>query len=350
MMNRMRVVVVDDHHHALEPIHQAIRRRVLPFANWTLVHFDAHPDLAFPRDVPAKSVFTPSQLYDVLDASEAGIASFVLPLSFAGHMESLIWVKPPWAQQMTLGDQAFAVGEHIDNGTLCVTSNHSYFVDEAMYAPESELTKKQTLQLTVCELHDSPASSVRPPLGPFVLDICLDYFTTLNPFLHEFEKACGVDDAQVLRHIYGGLQFKNIPPTLSHAQQLEHHRHHTSTMTGMMESQRWRHVDQTNFVASMAHLWRLYNDPSAMPHYFEQFYCMLHRYNADQIELVKWAAPCVDLPHHVNHDIQPMLDSMRAYLASSRERPRLITIATSQTDHYTPPDQCMGRPSSTLST
>ncbi|RHY80337.1 hypothetical protein DYB26_012570, partial [Aphanomyces astaci] len=131
LSKQLRVIVVDDHHHVLEPIHQAIRKRTLPFSNWTLVHFDAHPDLAFPRDIPASCVFTPSALYDALDSSEAGIASFILPLAFAGHMGSLVWVKPP------------------------------------------------SLHLTVCELPQGAAV----PSGPFVLDICLDYFTTLNPFL-----------------------------------------------------------------------------------------------------------------------------------------------------------------------
>ncbi|RHY43274.1 hypothetical protein DYB37_003561 [Aphanomyces astaci] len=102
LSKQLRVIVVDDHHHVLEPIHQAIRKRTLPFSNWTLVHFDAHPDLAFPRDIPASCVFTPSALYDALDSSEAGIASFILPLAFAGHMGSLVWVKPPWANQVSL--------------------------------------------------------------------------------------------------------------------------------------------------------------------------------------------------------------------------------------------------------
>ncbi|ETV76511.1 hypothetical protein H257_09518 [Aphanomyces astaci] len=116
LSKQLRVIVVDDHHHVLEPIHQAIRKRTLPFSNWTLVHFDAHPDLAFPRDIPASCVFTPSALYDALDSSEAGIASFLLPLAFAGHMGSLVWVKPPWANQMAMGNETFTVGEHVDNG------------------------------------------------------------------------------------------------------------------------------------------------------------------------------------------------------------------------------------------
>lgn len=51
---------------------QAIRRRVLPFDRIHVLHFDAHPDLSFPRALDASVVFQPETLYDSLDESVSG--------------------------------------------------------------------------------------------------------------------------------------------------------------------------------------------------------------------------------------------------------------------------------------
>ena len=43
---RVKVVVVEDHHHVLEHIHAALRRQPsLP--SWRMLHIDAHPDCTF---------------------------------------------------------------------------------------------------------------------------------------------------------------------------------------------------------------------------------------------------------------------------------------------------------------
>ena len=39
------VVIVESHQHALEHIHDVLRRKKLFNKNWSMVHFDAHPDL-----------------------------------------------------------------------------------------------------------------------------------------------------------------------------------------------------------------------------------------------------------------------------------------------------------------
>ena len=43
LSERVKIVVVEDHHHVLEHIHAALRRRkFLP--SWRMLHVDAHPD------------------------------------------------------------------------------------------------------------------------------------------------------------------------------------------------------------------------------------------------------------------------------------------------------------------
>ena len=79
---------------------QAIRQRRLPFSHIHVLHVDAHPDLSFSTAIDTDVVFDPETLYDALDDSVAGIAEFLLPLVFAGHVSQITWVKSVWATQV----------------------------------------------------------------------------------------------------------------------------------------------------------------------------------------------------------------------------------------------------------
>eukprot|EP00903_Cladosiphon_okamuranus_P005416 g5402.t2 len=59
---------------------------------------------------------------------------------------------------------------------------------------------------------------------PWVLDICLDYFTTENPFMAELEEHIGKGDAAVVRDFYEKPTFRGAGTPLPHATQLEHER------------------------------------------------------------------------------------------------------------------------------
>lgn len=69
-----------------------------------MVHFDAHPDLMLTPDIPAATCFRPHDLYEALAAAEGGIAEWILPLVYQGHLAKLWWIRPPWARQFVDGD------------------------------------------------------------------------------------------------------------------------------------------------------------------------------------------------------------------------------------------------------
>lgn len=96
------LAVVDYHHHVLPFLHEGIRKRRVPFSRNTLLHFDAHPDLMAPKELNAADVFKPQKLYEALDNSESGIAEFILPTVYAGHIDRVVWVKPQWSQQVPI--------------------------------------------------------------------------------------------------------------------------------------------------------------------------------------------------------------------------------------------------------
>lgn len=93
--------VCNEHNEALLCFHVAIRRKLLSFSNNFLVHIDSHPDLMIPQNLlDADDVFDPQKLYQILEASQGGIAEFIIPAVYQQHINSILWIRPPWSDQI----------------------------------------------------------------------------------------------------------------------------------------------------------------------------------------------------------------------------------------------------------
>jgi len=202
---KIPLVIVEPHHHALEHIHQVLRRKARKRSleatkekRWTMVHFDSHPDLACPNDrIPASLCFTPRQaktfscedtcsdknddgsqgknLYELLDTSQSGIAEWILPLVFAGGLSKVYWLKNDWCDQFQNDSYTISVGAWIprkvnssserhsvesfldlpETASVKTSLSHSYYLDDSSVVPENELLLKQEFQLIVADLRDS---------------------------------------------------------------------------------------------------------------------------------------------------------------------------------------------------
>ena len=82
------VVVVESHQHVLEHVHATLRKQKLMTKPWSMLHLDAHPDLACPATVPAVACFAPRQvvvddknLYERLDATTSGTSLLNSPIA-----------------------------------------------------------------------------------------------------------------------------------------------------------------------------------------------------------------------------------------------------------------------------
>eukprot|EP00977_Amphora_coffeiformis_P024712 scaffold16707_cov182-Amphora_coffeaeformis.AAC.6 len=216
---------------------QALRRQRRLGKPWKLCHIDSHPDLACPSNgIPAGACFRPTDewtiivpseenngekgetrsgcLYELLDLSTTGISEWILPMVLAAGLTHVEWVKPaaPKNRQSTsqipLGTHKFHVGAFDESqdkvsSFLDITSEASVMVDwdclyyrddDAFdfYAPLHSLHLPQPLELRVIEWqqrNESPAScpNYGNEDGPWILDICLDYFYCVNPFLADIE-------------------------------------------------------------------------------------------------------------------------------------------------------------------
>lgn len=105
------VYICEYHDEALRCLHHAIRRRRLPFDGLTLVHLDAHPDLSASAVMPADTVFQdPREVYTALRSDAGGIAQWILPAVYGGHLRCVWWLRPEWAEQIADGVYDVVVG------------------------------------------------------------------------------------------------------------------------------------------------------------------------------------------------------------------------------------------------
>lgn len=200
--------VVDDHCDVV-PFLQHFQRlyfgRGLGKLKALVVHVDAHPDLSVPSSNLSESVHDwndPDNLYDILLEEEGGIAEFMIPLIYQDIFSQVVWVRSPWASQLPNGTCTFSVSRK----PVRVNYKTPYYLDEAVFGEISPRDKAFDITLTTCVatdkvqwVTDAPAKTMastahftEQPLvyahstnGTWVLDICLDYFTTHNPFMVE---------------------------------------------------------------------------------------------------------------------------------------------------------------------
>ena len=109
--SKLPIWICENHDEVLYYIHRAIASRHIPFEGITVLHFDSHPDLTVPVKMAADTVFEQERLYE-----EISIADWILPAVYAGHVHRVVWVKPPWADQIREGVFQFKVGKHKETG------------------------------------------------------------------------------------------------------------------------------------------------------------------------------------------------------------------------------------------
>ena len=230
----LKVVIVEPHHHALEAIHETLRQQRRLGQSWSLCHIDAHPDLACPSNgIPAKACFRPNEewtvksrkdnemrigcLYELLDQSTTGISEWILPMVLAAGLSFVEWVKPSVVVsntcQIPFGQHKFHVGavdsslkksavssfiDLSDEASVKVDLDCLYYRDDDetdFYSSPDSLLLPQLVELDVVDWADVPNKNASNESmandQPWILDICLDYFYCVNPFLADIES---IDD------------------------------------------------------------------------------------------------------------------------------------------------------------
>lgn len=185
--NKIPVFIVENHNDVLELILPSLARRYLPFEDNLMIHFDSHPDLCVPRQMSTSAVFNRQMLLESLS-----IENWIVPLMYGKHLgPDFVWVAPQWSHQLPLGRHDVIVGDCDDK--IKVKTNLDYFLSDGSCCEESsaeELTKKMLNQkkmtIHVTQVNESLNELIR---DDWILDVDLDYFSTLNPFINIYPKA-----------------------------------------------------------------------------------------------------------------------------------------------------------------
>ncbi|NXI39152.1 CE022 protein, partial [Galbula dea] len=154
------VWVVEDHQDVLPIIYRAIGSKHLPASNISFVHLDSHPDLLIPINMPADTVFDKEALF-----SELSIENWIMPAVYAGHISHVLWLHPPWAQQISEGKHHFLVGKDISTTTIRVTGTDYYFLSDGLYVPADQLENQKPLNLDVILISPTEASNIQEENG-----------------------------------------------------------------------------------------------------------------------------------------------------------------------------------------
>ncbi|KAG7388158.1 hypothetical protein PHYPSEUDO_012960 [Phytophthora pseudosyringae] len=356
------VVVVDDHHHCLPDIHLAIRQRLLPFSDIHVLHVDAHPDLSFPSAADTDVIFEPETLYDELDDSAAGIAEFLLPLVFAGHVNQITWLKPSWATQMPTGVfKQLAVGKRKLIGALGVTSELPHFVEDELFCPAEDLdassirrwdlfaTETDSCGYAATVATEAVATARQNSKG-FVLDIDLDYFSTWDPFRKDLETRIGEAAVKTVTQVFSTVRYKRSPLELVTAKQRNAERSSFRKLITRLEAvdkQTDRASGRSEWAQTVSELAPLYAEDVNAEELLGDFAMVLEQLREDEAARHElWAAgPFLDLPHHESslEEIERMVNELEEFLhehaLDASNPPAVVTIAKSTGDEYLPPHQ-----------
>ncbi len=330
-------VVVTASHHGVLP-HWLRLGRNLPPGSLTIVHLDAHPDMAlphrpFPRGLPRRD--------DDLQAS-VDIASFQLAAVRTGITRRILWIRPVWATQIPDGEHKLRVGNGPD-GSLRADSRLDYHVLTPVFwvAPD-QLRDFDPLTLRVMRLEDPADPNVRAdewstaeagnllvdPAGPLVLDIDLDLFSTRNPAVDRL-LAVGFTEEEVttIRRLFAreNLDF-SADPRERQAELRQIENAIAATTAGA-----WNEVPGALFA-----LWRRGLSPIDL---FEMYGVLDGKSEEQLTTLLREGFTVVGVPVHKSEqaEIEAALRALDHLVRNRIARPALVTIARSMGDGFTHP-------------
>lgn len=331
------IFIVEDHNDVLPFIYRSIGSKHLPFVDNTIIHFDSHPDMLIPRNMKADTVFDKYKLFDSLS-----IENWILPAAFAGHLSKILWVKPPWANQIENGNHNFSIGREQNSDEIRVTSLDNYFLSDGLYCTKDMLKDIKEIEFEVLTLGNVSTSKSDLKYtaklldryvkngDSFILDIDLDYFSTRNPFKGLYKNACLYDH---LKSIYS---FST--PDKSNLKNVEEFVANRKMKLEQLESA-WSYFGRNRSLKGF--------EGSLIPVSIieELGNKVLSFYNEVDWEMIHEAGcTCddTDLPEHVSsrEEITFMLsNSFSEFLKLLPSAPTIVTISRSSEDDYCPPEE-----------
>ncbi|XP_076253220.1 misexpression suppressor of ras 6 [Rhynchophorus ferrugineus] len=331
---KIPIYIVEYHNEVIPFIYRNIGSKHLPCQGITLIHFDSHPDMLIPKQMPAEKVYSKTELFD-----ELSIENWIMPAAYAGHFTHLFWVKPVWAKQIDDGDYYFKIGRDKTQGTIRVNCKENYFVYEGLYKSEQELDHIKEVRLNVATLGNrimngnDDLSQIKITLStctaPYILDIDLDFFSTSNPFRKLYDKANMYERVKEI-YKFKPLKSKTDDALISFTKEREDQLQQLERTFKSIQDNKELKLDDIT-------------DPDVGLKITKLYETLLENYSEEYIdwELIHDAG-CTwddtDLPHHVSTEeqLEVMFETFTTFLESLSTAPVVITISRSTEDDYTP--------------
>lgn len=316
---KIPIFVVENHNEVNEFIYRCIGSRHLPLQGNKIIHLDSHPDMGIPKNMKSSDAFNKDHLLENLD-----IENWMMPSAFTGVLTDLVWIKPPWAEQMPEGDFEFIIGQN--NGKIRVSCPFDYFISEALYQPEYNLEDRKLVKLKVGSLE----VDMREEEFKYILDVDLDFFSTFNPFLNLYEKAECYKKLKIISS-YEGCKVTEPEEIFKKMKEREDQLNYLEEV--------FRHLSiNENFEK-----WNNKKDERMFPLIESLIKDLKEEYTEiDYMKVFDALCTCdnIDLPHHESTDeeIDELMDKFSLFLKKLPE-PTIITISRSSEDDYCPPEQ-----------
>ena len=338
------VYIEEDHHEVLPHIFKNIGAKHLPLENNTLVHFDSHPDMLIPKDLLPEEAFDKFKLFQKLS-----IENWILPGAFVGVFSTIVWVCPPWANQIAPGEYSFQIGRNKITNHLAVTCLESYYISEGLFTIRSNLDNVKEINLIVIKLEENPDSLTEfkdqlmrvqeqiAEVDHYILDIDLDFFSTLNPFVTLYNEA-GLYEK--LKELY---TFNPVPQNMEYSAKIE-----LALKAGDERREMLDKLESIFTYLTMEENLSMYEGPGEeLVGSISQLVDSVRKHYPRQE--IDWKlihdAGCTfddsELPHHISSktEIQTMLRLAEQFLDWLDKPPTIVTISRSSCDDYCPQDQ-----------
>ncbi|KAB1280935.1 UPF0489 protein C5orf22 [Camelus dromedarius] len=214
------VWVVEDHQEVLPFIYRAIGSKHLPASNISFVHFDSHPDLLIPVNMPADTVFDKETLFGVTSTDHYFLSDglyvtedqlenqkplqldviMVKPYKLCNNQEENDIVSSAKKPKLSLEDAKDTASTNGDSyseglGKDTVTQKRDQTCLQPSCSCSSESQECQTTVSTAEILE------ILEKGDAFIIDIDLDFFSVKNPFKEMFTQ----EEYKILQELY---QFK----------------------------------------------------------------------------------------------------------------------------------------------
>jgi len=102
---KIPVSIIEDHSDCLFQLQRLLGRNKLPLSGFAMLHFDSHPDMCASPDFREENLENAQKMRE-----KVSIESWILPLVVAGHLKKIIWVRPPWGDQLPDGIKTLHCG------------------------------------------------------------------------------------------------------------------------------------------------------------------------------------------------------------------------------------------------